>query len=326
MNITLKWFSLIIFLALFASSINAASCQDFSKKDLKEVRLLHLTIDNDSFLFSQTDWYYSSGIYARYGTLVDPADVFFHLFPKKENKVIRTYGLTHQVYTPVLFNSPFVSLYDRPHAALLQFDYGLSYASAKNILKLRGSLGWMGSALGTGPMLTWFHDVLNYKTPRGWEYEIGNTPVVQLKANWYRTLVSDRLIDWTLTSQGEIGTVFANSSIGSELRVGKLLGIDNSLLFDQFSGVPDSKGVVELFFIVGGNINYSFYNATIEGPVLGGESPHTENPMKWIKNGHFGAGLGGNRLDAMLMLNYRSPTTSEAGRHKYISIKLNYRL
>lgn len=240
--------------------------------------------------------------------------------------MIRQFGLTHQVYTPVLFNSPLVSLYDRPHAALLQFDYGLSYASAKSILKLQGSLGWMGSALGTGPMLTWFHDVLGYRTPRGWEYEIGNAPIVQLKANWYRTLISDRWVDLTLTFQGEIGTVFVNSSIGSELRIGRLLGLDNSLLFDQFTGIPDEKGLLELFFIIGGDLNYSFYNATIEGSFLGRNSPHVETPRRWMNIWHFGAGIGGNRLDAMLMINYRSPTTTEAGRHKYVSIKLNYRL
>ncbi|MEQ9298824.1 MAG: DUF2219 family protein [Cyclobacteriaceae bacterium] len=288
--------------------------------------MLHITIDNDSFLFSQTDWYYSSGIYAKYATLIDQDDVFLNLFPKKERKVIRFYGLTHQVYTPMLFNSPLVSLYDRPHAALLQLDYGLSYASANDVLRLQGSLGWMGSALGTGPMLVWFHDFLDYRTPRGWEYEIGNAPVIQLKANWYRTIISDRWMDWTLTSQGEIGTIHVNSSIGSELRIGRLLGLDNSMLFDQFTGIPDEKGLLELFFIIGGDIHYSFYNATIEGSFLGGDSPHVEKPSSWVRTGHFGAGLGGNQLDAMIMINYRSPSTTEADRHKYVSIKLNYRL
>ena len=288
--------------------------------------MLHLTIDNDSFLFSQTDWYYSSGIYASYRSVVNQEYALINPFPKRERKVIRQLGLSHQIYTPVLFNSALVVLYDRPHAALLQFDYGFSYASPKSILKLQASIGWMGSALGTGPMLIWFHDLLGYRTPRGWEYEVSNTPLVQFKAHWNRTIVSDRWVDWTFTSQGELGTVFINAIAGSELRIGRMLPLDNSLLFDQFTGMPDQKGVLELFFIAGGDIGYNFYNATIEGPFIGRDSPHVETPSNWVRNWHFGIGIGGNRLDAMLMLNYRSPSTTEADRHKYVSVKLNYRL
>ena len=71
---------------------------------------------------------------------------------------------------------------------------------------------------------------------------------------------------------------------------------------------------------------YIPYNATIQGPSLGRESPHTETPANWVANGHLGLGVGGNRMDALVMINFRSPTTTEAQDHKFISIKLNYRL
>lgn len=287
---------------------------------------IHLTIDNDSFLFSQTDWYYSSGIYASYRKTIPQENALINFYPNREKKVIRRMGFSHQVYTPLLFNSPIVGLYDRPHAALFQFDYGLSFASSHHLFELQGSLGWMGSALGTGPMLVWFHDLLGYRTPRGWDYEVGNAPVVQLKAIWNRVLFSGRWIDLTFMTEGDLGTVFVNSALGSEFRIGRFLPLDNSLLFNQFTGGSREKGLSELFLIVGGNIEYNFYNSTIQGPFIGADSPHTETPTSWVRNGHIGVGLGGNRIDAMVMINYRSPSTTEAGNHKYISIKLNYRL
>jgi len=295
-------------------------------QDQKKMETLHLTVDNDAFLFSETDWYYSSGIYASYRRVINQESALVNLFPKKQKKVIRTVGIAHQVYTPMLFSSPLVQLYDRPHAAILRFDYGLSYANARSVFSVLGSLGWMGPAIGTGSMLVWFHGAVGWKTPRGWEYQISNSPVVQLSLDWKRTFYSDEGIDFSLIAEGEIGTVFVNSTAGLETRVGKFLPIGHSSRFDQFTDSRVPKKLIELFLVLGGSFEYVFYNATIEGGFIGPDSPHVETPTSWIRNAHFGLGLGGNRLDGMLLLNYRSATTREASRHKFVSIKLNYRL
>ena len=288
--------------------------------------MLHLTVDNDAFLFSKTDWYYSSGIYASYRRIIDQGSALIDLFPDKQKKVIRTIGIAHQVYTPMLFSSPLVQLYDRPHAAILRFDYGLSYANPRSIFSVLGSLGWMGPAIGTGPMLVWFHGVVGWKTPRGWEYQISNSPVAQLSIDWKKTFYSGEGVDFSFVTDGALGTVFVNSTAGAETRVGRFLPIGHSLRFDQLTGSSIERSLIELFLVLGGSFEYVIYNATIAGGFIGPDSPHVESPISWIRNGHFGLGLGGNRLDGMLLLNYRSATTSKAARHKFVSIKLNCRL
>ncbi|MEM8893049.1 MAG: lipid A-modifier LpxR family protein [Bacteroidota bacterium] len=317
LGVILKSFciSLLIFLVIG---------QTFSQANYSET--LHLKVDNDAFLFSQTDWYYSSGIYANYRKQIKKETALINIFPSKNKKIFRMIGIGHQVYTPRLFSSPVMELYDRPHAALLTGDYGLTYAGISNILGIKLSLGWMGPAIGTGPALVWFHGLVGWKTPRGWDYEISDSPVVQINLDWQKTFLTEQGVDFTFITRGQAGTIFVNSVAGIEMRLGRFLPIGNSIFFDQFTGHFSDRKLKELFFVLGGNFEYVLYDATIEGGFIGPDSPHVESPMSWIRNGQLGVGLGSNRLDIMVILNYRSPSTTEANRHKYVTIKMNYRL
>ncbi len=290
---------------------------------------LHFTIDNDAFLFSQTDQYYSSGLYAKYFQAVDPNQYLFNYLQKNAQvKVSKFWGLNHQIYTPIKFNSARLSDYDRPHAALLFASYGFQLISPSIIISHRLDLGWMGPALGTGPMLKFWHNIFGYREPRGWDYEINNSPVAQIGLSLVKPLIDQRHFNINWKTEGQLGTIYNHGMTGFDLRTGLLRPINTSMIYNMayLDESGDSKKIKEWYAILSTDIEWVGYNATIEGNLIGASPPHTEKAEPWVWHYGFGVGMAWAQFDVQISLNYRSAEVISADKHKFVQFKLNYAL
>lgn len=290
---------------------------------------LHLTINNDAFLFSQTDQYYSSGLYAKYFQAVEASQYALNYLRKNSNvEVARLWGLNHQIYTPIKFNSPRLSDYDRPHAALLFGSYGYQLISSNLIISHRLDVGWMGPALGTGPMLTFWHNIFGYREPRGWDYEINNSPIIQLNLGVVKPLIDMRHFNINWKVGGQLGTIYNQIISGFDLRTGFLRPINGSMAYNMayLDESDGAKKIKEWYGIFSTYLEWVGYNATIEGNLIGLPAPHIEKAEPWVWHHTFGVGMAWARFDAQISLNYRSAEVISADKHKFVQFKLNYAL
>jgi hypothetical protein len=288
-------------------------------------RAFHLTIDNDSFLFAKQDQYYSSGISAQYivkskSSIVDNTT--------KSSYNTHWFGINHQIYTPIRFNSGNVANYDRPHAALAMLQYRFEKVKENQMISILPSLGWMGSALKTGEFITWFHNIFGYKPPRGWDYQINNSPVIQLEIVKTNRVFVTKQIDTHVQASAQLGTVFNNAAITVLSRVGRFRHLSNSMLFNHAFGKSTSKTTkfIESYALLSASIMFVAYNSTVEGNFIGAQSVHTQAIVHWVQSFQIGYGAAFNNWDIQLLVNWRSIEVAEAKNHQFVTIKLNYHL
>jgi hypothetical protein len=288
-------------------------------------RAFHLTIDNDSFLFLEQDQYYTSGISAQYimrSNLDKSADT------TKSSYNTHWIGVNHQIYTPIRFNSPIVANYDRPHAALAMLQYKFEKVKENNMLSFSPSLGWMGPALRTGEFIAWFHNIFGYKPPRGWLYQINNSPVVQLELIKTNRIFASKHFDTYAQAGTQVGTIFNNAQITILSRIGRFKNLSQSMHFNHAFVKSPSKStkLIESYALLSTSMMFVAYNSTIEGNFIGRQSVHTESIWRWINLFQIGYGAAFSNLDLQLMLNWRSVEVTGAKNHQFVTIKLNYHI
>jgi hypothetical protein len=288
-------------------------------------RAFHLTIDNDSFLFVEQDQYYTSGISAQY---IVKTNLTRNEDTTRSSYGTHWFGINHQIYTPIRFNNRNVANYDRPHAALAMMQYKFEKVEENSMMSISPSLGWMGPSLKTGEFIAWFHNIFGYKPPRGWQYQINDTPVVQLELTKIQRVFANNHVDAFAQVSTQLGTVFNNAQITTITRIGRFRSLGNSMLFNHAFRNSDSKTkkFIESYALLSTSMMFVAYNSTVEGNFIGKESVHTEAIAHLVYSTQLGYGAAFDNWDIQIMLNWRSIEVVEAKNHQFVTIKLNYHL
>lgn len=161
--------------------------------------------ENDSFV--DTDQQYTNGtrIELTLGATVDRETFFEPLAPflslfEEGDEINGTLFIGQDLYTPSDISIPNLTLNDRPYAAWLyggfrmgtlqERDEAPAYLPfvkrAADYTSLELSLGLVGPWAQGNEIQTWFHDLIHYQRPKGWQHQIPNEVVVD--ANYYRSL------------------------------------------------------------------------------------------------------------------------------------------
>lgn len=284
----------------------------------KEVRLV---VDNDVFLSLINDQYYSSGIFGYYRWLKKNSD---------SNKSIRSVSINQRMYTPRKVRWDEINEFDRPYAGLLSmFLTQENYIRKNQYVLSRLELGWMGPANKTGEIHEYWHGVLGLPNPNGWDYQIQNSPIINGYFTYARTLASDLGIDLISETNVSMGTIFNNIRQELMVRIGSIRNIGSGVHYNGNLGtkykLPEKGKLVEGYMFYSPGIEYNFYNATIEGNIVGPLAPHTETPKNWIWQNRIGLMLSWISFDVQMIVYTRSQETTEANKHYYMSIQLNKR-
>ncbi len=279
-----------------------------------------LIVDNDIFTGDRaSDEYYSSGIYPAFRYLKDSIN---------QTKVIRTYQLNHQIYTPGYIRASSIEQMDRPFAGILSASVANEYYFRKSnsYLKAELEIGWLGPKALVKEAQTAYHRLFGMPKPLGWSYQIQDSPVIDVKIQHIKTLHSSSFIEMAIESNLNMGTVYNNIRAHLMMRAGSLKPLYKSAYTGSSLGIlRERKGLkkcIESYFFYSPGMEYVLYNATLQGNLIGKESPYTVAATKWVWQHRLGVMFSWEVFDLGVIGYWRKKENAEATNHNYVGIRL----
>ncbi|MFT7282718.1 MAG: lipid A 3-O-deacylase [Cyclobacteriaceae bacterium] len=277
-------------------------------------------VDNDVFTSIYRDQYYSSGLFGTYRWIKSL---------ESEKKKYRSITLVQRMFTPMLLSWSEQEEFDRPYAGHISLIGSDEHFHEKYVLINRVEFGWMGPGSLTGTIQENWHESLGLQPPKGWDFEIRNSPIINYYGSFVKPLFHLGGLDLLSESSLAFGTAFNNVKQSLMIRAGKLKPVNSSV---QYSGQlgnkkPPLKSEIaeEIIFFYAPSVEYNIYNTTIEGNLLGPTAPHTEQAEDWIIQHRFGVAFSWSGFDFMINYYRRTKETTESVPHRYAGIQLNQR-
>lgn len=311
--------SFFAFIIFFISITSLAQDKKIKKNLTFDYQLV---VDNDAFTLDLTqDQYYSSGIYPAIRWLTDSTD---------NSKVIRSVQLNHRVFTPSWIGWENQTLLDRPYAGHLSISMANEYYYHTNqYLKVQLEVGWMGPSVYVGETQEKWHKWFGMPLPRGWKYQINNTPIVNAFLTYIKPLYSSYNFEISSESNIGVGTVFNFARQDLMFRMGKLKPLHRSAYAGSSLGnkrkKQSSRETTESYVFYSPGFEYVFYNATIEGNIIGDKSTYTEELVNKVFQHRVGVMFSWPRFDLGFTAYWRTRENSTATKHKYVGIRMNQR-
>lgn len=281
-----------------------------------------LIVDNDVFALDLSqDQYYTSGIYPTVRVLKDSIG---------STKVIRSYQLNHVIYTASDVRWRRITSMDRPYAGLLYLSASNEYYfKTQQYLKAELDLGWMGPASGVGQTQITYHGWFDMPTPRGWKFQINNSPVVNVDLTYLKAFLSNSKLEISTETNASFGTIYNYVRQNVIFRFGeKLKPLQESALTSSGLGVRRNKQpskFTEFYWYYSPGFEYVIYNATIEGNLIGEKSVLTMDALKTVWQHRAGFMLSWNRFDWGIIAYWRTHENERAMNHNWVGIRLNQR-
>ncbi len=308
---------IFLFIVLFTGTLSA---QENQVKEYLTVDY-QLLVDNDVFTLDLTrDHYYSSGIYPEIRFLMDSSE---------KAKKIRSFRFNHRMYTAYNIKWSELSKMDRPYAGIMSVSVANEYYFHSNkYLKTELELGWLGPGVKMGDQQSTWHGWFGMPHPEGWQYQINNTPLVNLHLKYIHSLVSSYRFELATESSTSLGTVYNNIRQDIIFRTGELKPMNQSVFQASTLGYKrkeKQQKTQEFYFFYSPGVEYVIHNATLEGGFIGPSSIFTVNATKWVVQHRFGVAFSWPRFDLKITRFWRTKENEEAINHTYVGIQLNQR-
>ncbi len=290
-------FKIFTFLILLFACVNG-----FSQSHSNEIGV---ETDNDSYLLQGSDRYYTDGIFLYFRHALS---VGGNGNSSLMNKVLG-FEAGQKIFNPQSgsiningVDQP--NLIDRPFAAYLYVGATLNllYNDESN-LKLGAQVGMIGPDAYGKQVQDFVHDNFGFYHPSGWEYQVDNSFVVNLSAEYNKLLYRYSWIDVSLASYANLGNGFSGAGAGALIRVGTFNHLFNSVSTQSTAIKNDDKSPLndhELFFYYKPELNYVAYDATVQGSLFGTHNPNsmeiTLNPERLIFSNQLGVSYSGHRF------------------------------
>lgn len=311
-------------LVALASFLISCSLQAQTKLRTREVSL---TNENDVYLFQNIDRYYSNGIFLNYRFVPN-----VYLNDSVQRKRIFDIGIAQKFWTPQNLTLADPEDYDRPYAGMLNVSLRMAdFRNDKSRLSYGLDFGVIGKASGAQAFQEWYHKVFGFPQPLGWEYQVPNTLILDLKFEYDHQfeLVPGKL-DLISSTAASLGTGFTHAIQRIDLRTGKLRKLSESAFFNALIG-PGSKDIaVHHYFFLGYGIQYVGHDTTIQSKVSNDSEqyPYAENILSWVRHIRIGFATSSSKSTFKITYNWLSREVDQwaAGRHAYIGLELALRL
>jgi len=313
------WILLTSAFGLFYSS---ALSQPFSSE-------VSLTVDNDAFLFSAIDRYYSSGLFATFKKQPRQPTQFIHRFYPNDTTARESYSwqLAHVFYTAYNPRWSDPALFDRPYAGWIYAQAAWQGTGQTSASRLSADIGVLGPFTKIEPLQHWWHEIFDFRKPKGWDYQINNTPSVHTSLHLLKRLAHHHSAEIYWESQNRLGTVLTQSANGIALRIGQFQPLPSSVWGNNriANNKTKAKKMAEFFVYVRETARYRIYDATVEGNLIGNPSTYTEILRPWLFHHQLGLCMAWNRFDLVLAHNLTSSETMLATFHQYTTFDFFYR-
>ena len=294
---------------------------NFSNKNSRII----LEIEND--LLFNTDSYYTAGIALSLTNKKlnkTPSQFLLNLITKKDID-ITGFGIQQRIYTPYSIEQPNIVQNDRPYSAyFLLSNYSVFInSSKKTVISNEIGIGFMGPMAGGEEVQSFVHTILGNTIPVGWENQLNNAFLIdyqlRIEKSIFRGAFSEHVIPFT---ELRVGTLTDRVKMGVKLRVGNK---NKSMLKLSKGKSINNKFIWE--WILSGNLQGVFYDATLEGGVLN-EDESIALPKQDVIEQQFQVRMGVNfyikRFSFRYMVKYNSKDFSNAVVHRYGSVNFGY--
>lgn len=295
LRMTYKIAPFFFLLALFS----AQAQQKFSKE-------LSLITDNDLYISTVKDRYYTNGLFLNYRYLSKKQ-------PSHLEKRIFQWELGHRMYTPQNANVVNLADHDRPFAAYLYGGFSATNVyKNESLLNISVEVGTIGENAFGKELQDFVHSIYGFQEVVGWKYQIKNALGINFGAEYISHLKSNsqNSLDVSWVSSANVGTVFTDISAGFYGRVGfnPLQKLANSIAFKTNLNNASTQGVreIESFLFLKPTVRYAFYDATIEGSFLNSGSIVTKDIVNVVFSMEIGLKFTANRFHFAYVYNYNS--------------------
>lgn len=233
-----------------------------------------LQTDDDSYLLQGSDRYYTDGTFIYYRQALKVKN---NGNTALINKVLG-FETGQKLFTPLSgsiavngVDQP--SLIDRPFASYLYVGSTLNLLfKDESNLKLGVQAGIVGpDALGRQAQ-DFIHDNFGFYHPSGWEYQINNSFVINLSAEYNKLMARASWIDISASGYVSLGNGFTGASVGPLVRLGNFNQLFHSASTQSTAIKSEAVAPLhqyELFFYYKPLFNYVAYDATIQGSLFG---------------------------------------------------------
>jgi len=239
-----------------------------SFRNIEGERYFRFNYDND--FFTATDENYTQGYNFE---LVAPAlrknPLNFILIKANQQNTRYGVALEHIGFTPNEYDLPEIQFGDRPFAAAIMLR---SFAISKNTVKqIRFhsalSLGLIGPGAFGKEMQTEIHEITGNKTPLGWRNQIQNDVVLNYNFGIEKQLLNlNDIIGFQIQSNLEIGTLFTNISVGSNIIIGKFQNLFTS---------KAQHSTFQIYVYAKPSVSLIGYDATLQGGLINRDNAYT---------------------------------------------------
>ncbi|MDE3144623.1 MAG: lipid A deacylase LpxR family protein, partial [Bacteroidota bacterium] len=173
-----------------------------------------------------TDRGYSSGVklefyFTKKNKPKFPANFLMKIIDNPDN--IYGLGLTQFIYTPTDISRSDIIYGDRPYSGVTYFSYNLISSSSikKQRLSTTISLGTIGKYSYANEAQTWFHNIINYQKPEGWNNQIATDIIINYFVDYERQLFKPSPnLEIIGDIQANAGTLTNNMGLGIRFRAG----------------------------------------------------------------------------------------------------------
>lgn len=195
------------------------------------------------------------------------------LFPQQQSDMAWGLKVTQRMWTPSEIKIDVPQPYDRPYAGLLQFEQHTAFYSSNIAQKSWLALGVIGPASGTEQLQGNIHKLLGASTPLGWDYQIENTPTIELAYEIDYLLLRgsaplDSQFEISAFNHNTLGNVRSDINVGLTLRWGVNLEQSFGRLSQHFGHVGNMNSITvpnSLLFYTKIHAGYRLNDITIDG-------------------------------------------------------------
>lgn len=282
------------------------------------------TNDNDVYLMTYKDRYYSNGLLLHFRFL-PKADSRFGKRRNPANKRIIDLELTQKFYTPINLSLTNPDDFDRPYAGWLYAGFTIAdFPKPNQRIEYGLELGTTGKPSGAEVFQKRYHTISRFfPTPRGWDFQIAAEVVMNLKINYMRQWVlADGILDMVTTSSAMVGSAFTNFVQRADLRVGRLQPLNESGFANALIGERTREFRNHFYFFTGYGYQWTLHDITIQGSLWNDNSPHTEKIFSNVRHLRIGWATSGRKTTFRMTYHWLSKEVIGGQNHSYLSLEL----
>lgn len=285
--------------------------------------------ENDSFLATGQDRYYTNGLFISFRSALKPkVETDSNNFTKK----ILEFSFGQSLYNAQSGAVPSINFVDRPFAGYLYGAVALQFLSSKEISsKFKVEVGTIGPNAYGFEIQDLIHQTFGFYDLNGWQYQVNNELGLKLEVDLlYKTYQSpNQKTDISIPVKATLGNLYTGLSTGVLLRTGKINPLYHSVASQSNVSTFQEKGVKdkELYFFLKPMLNIIAYDATISGGLFSKDKgPITYKANPFIFSQELGVAYAKNRWTVDFSVIFRTKETKTMlHAHQYGSLDFYYR-